>query len=163
MNRFATAALLLAVLSRPLYAQTSLSDLAGFDVPGLENLDVSNPVVGDDYFHGQVPDLLPEGSTLEAPTLVGFKAPGQTTPNVVVLLPNFNLSDYVPALTGTAAANVDFSSAQLAIVPAGNEGSGAAIPGDVKRFAWHIRHGPSTWHADRCQRCTTGRAERVDE
>ncbi|MBT6631115.1 MAG: T9SS type A sorting domain-containing protein [Gemmatimonadetes bacterium] len=131
MNRFATAALLLAVLSRPLYAQTSLSDLAGFDVPGLENLDVSNPVVGDDYFHGQVPDLLPEGSTLEAPTLVGFKAPGQTTPNVVVLLPNFNLSDYVPALTGTAAANVDFSSAQLAIVPAGNEGSGAAIPGDV--------------------------------
>ena len=119
-------------LPHPLRAQTTrtLTDLIGWQIPGLDSVKVEGVVVGDGYFTGNIPALAP-GSGGTAPVIAGFSMPGADGFAVVVSFSSFSFPDYLGALRGSGLENLAFSELRLVFPPSGSEGSTAQPPAQV--------------------------------
>ena len=120
---------LLSLPSRAL-AQDSLADLAGWSVPGLENVQVEAVNVGDGYFTGELPALQPPSGGA-VPQIAGFDSGVQGQFALVVALPEFSIGDYVPALADTPLDGLRFSDARLLLAPPWSAGTVVAPPVDL--------------------------------
>lgn len=132
--RYVLSLAVLSVYISPLHAQDAqdLSALAGFQISGLDGITVSGAVVGSDFFHGRLTQLVPAGGdTSLAPTVAGFTEDGQTDHTVVIKFNPFSLDEYVEPFSGTPVADLVFSDFRLIVVPEGNAQNGATVPSGV--------------------------------
>ncbi len=111
-------------------ANKTLTELVGKAVPGLEAIGISDVQVGDDYFTGTVPALAIPGQT-GVVRISGFVAGGAKEFAIVISLPTFKLTSYVPGLTGTGLDDLAFTGAKFIIAPSGAGGTTVSPPAAI--------------------------------
>ena len=80
------AVVALSLLPCPAQTQSTLTELTGWEVPGLESVAVEAATVGADYFTGELPALQFPGADT-APRIAGFPSGVEGQLAVVVSLP----------------------------------------------------------------------------
>ncbi|MDQ8164293.1 MAG: hypothetical protein P3A28_00860, partial [Gemmatimonadota bacterium] len=111
-------------------ASKTLTELVGKAVPGLDAIGVTNVQVGEGYFSGSVPALAVPGQTGDV-RISGFITGNTKEFAIVISLPTFKLTSYVPGLTGTGLDNLAFSGAKFVIAPAGTAGTTVSPPSAI--------------------------------
>jgi hypothetical protein len=103
----------------------TLADLGAPNIPGLDKVSVTNPVISNIYSSGDI-----QIGTVDAEVFV-FKPEGLHKPVVAVLPKASALTDFVPALAQTPLADLKFQLLSFMFAPKENAGIKVRLPEDV--------------------------------
>jgi hypothetical protein len=103
----------------------SLSHLAGWELPGIGDVTISDVAIGNDYATGKLTiSKLPV-------TLAVFRTAQQKKSNVAFMFDDFKLSALVAATRSTPLDDLQLAKPAFVVVPADNVASGVALPDPV--------------------------------
>ncbi|HAT34575.1 MAG TPA: hypothetical protein DCS82_02580, partial [Rhodospirillaceae bacterium] len=128
-----TVLLLVGIFALPSQADTksSLQKLAGWTIPGLENIEVGGLKAGKNYFSAELPAVA-NGKIKTA--IVGFKSDGLRHFNVGIVISNFHLGDFSSAIRATPLNDLTFTKMILLAIPRENANRSVAVPPALKQY-----------------------------